>query len=401
MRGLIILVLASGALLQPAAAADKPKDIAAAGKVHLELRLRTEAVDESGLPKDALATTLRTRLSWTSAAWQSWQATVEFDDIHALDDAAYNSTINGQSSRPVVADPVGTELNRAVLEWKSKTVDVALGRQRLLLDDQRFIGNVGWRQNEQTFDAASVRWQATPRAELRAAWIANVNRVFGPRSGGAQAANWHGDTLILNGKLDLARFGTLSAFWYGLDFDNARSASSATAGLRWNGKVESGGWRWSWTASLAHQNDYGRNPVDYSASYHLVELGAGRGPVTFRVGHESLGGDASRPERRFQTPLATLHAFDGWADKFLTTPAVGLEDLYLGFDANYRGFKGQISWHDFRAEAVDRSLGREWDLTVSRKLSSRYELLAKYADYTARGFATDTRKGWLMLTVTL
>ena len=401
MRLLIISILGAASLAAPARAADDKAAAAFPGKAQLQFRLRTEAVDEQGFARDANATTLRSRLTWTSPGWRGWQATMEVDDIRALDDQGYNSTVNGQTARPVIADPVDTELNRAVVEWKQPQFDLALGRQRLVLDNQRFIGNVGWRQNEQTYDGTTLRWRATKKAELTLAWIADVNRVFGPRSG-TQAADWHGDSAIVHGKADLGRFGSLSAFWHGLDFENSPATSVATSGLSWSGVAKAGkGWRLPWAAAFATQQDYGRNPTDYSADYHQLELGVGRGAATVKVGLESLGGDATRPNRRFQTPLATLHAFQGWADKFLTTPPQGVEDRYVTLEATYRGATAVVGWHDFRAEAVDRSYGREWNVSVSRKFGTRYELLGKFADYDADGFATDTRKAWLMFTATL
>jgi hypothetical protein len=406
MRLLIISILGAttlgiATLTGPACAADARTATGFPGKTQLQFRFRSEGVEEAGFASDALASTFRTRLTWTSPGWRGWQATAELDDIRALDADAYNSTVNGQGGRPVVPDAVDTELNRAVLEWKHPRLDLALGRQRLALDNQRFIGNVAWRQNEQTVDGVSLRWHATSRAEVTAAWVTNVNRVYGPRSG-TQSADWHGDSAILHGRADLGRFGTLSAFWHGLEFDNSAATSVSTTGMLWSGIARPGdGWRLPWAASLAYQRDYGRNPSDYSAHYRQLELGVGRGPATLKVGLESLGGDPTRPDRRFQTPLATLHVFQGWADKFLATPPQGIDDRYVAIEATLQGFTAVLGWHDFRAEAVPRPFGREWDLSISRKLGDRCELLGKFADYRAAGFATDTRKAWLMLTATL
>jgi hypothetical protein len=97
----------------------------------------------------------------------------------------------------------------------------------------------------------------------------------------------------------------------------------------------------------------------------------------------------------FQTPLATLHKWQGWADKFLTTPSAGIEDSYLGLNGSFAGFNGQAVWHDFKAEATSLDYGTELDLSVSRKFAKRYEVLVKYADYSADGLFTDTRKFWL------
>lgn len=400
MRSIPIAVLLTVLALNTTSAADKP-GAGLPGTATLQWRMRVESVDDAAFAADSTAATLRTRLTWTSPARQGWQISVEVDDIRALDEDSHNSTTNGQSLRPVIADPVDTELNRAVLEWKRPKFDLALGRQRLLLDNQRFIGNVGWRQNEQTYDGALLRWHATNKVDVSLAWISNVNRVFGPRSG-TQAANWHGDSAILQARAKLGRLGDLSAFSYALDFDNAAGNSTTTSGLLWVGTADLGrSWKMPWSASFASQRDRGDNPVEYSANYWQLELGLARGAATLRLGQEHLAGDAVLANRRFQTPLATLHAFQGWADKFLVTPPQGIDDRYLTLETSFRGVVAQAQWHDFRAAAGSARYGREWDLALSRKFGQRYELLGKYANYSANSFATDTRKAWLMFTATL
>ncbi|MCP5327161.1 MAG: alginate export family protein [Sinobacteraceae bacterium] len=397
-----IAALAGGAMAAPGG--DGSATTAAAshpyGEFELQWRARLETVDDAALSRDATATTLRTRLTWTSPVQRGWQAVIEVDDLRALDRDAYFSTVDGPANRPVVADPVGTGLNRAVLELKRPGYDLALGRQRLLLDDQRFVGNVGWRQNEQTYDGVTLRLRPLSKTELTLGWIANVERIYGPDTG-TQAAHWHGDTLLLNGKRDLGRFGTLSVFWYALDFEDSPDTSNVTTGALWRGKAPlGGGWSLPWNLSYARQHDYGRNPRDYSAPYRLLELGLARGPITLRFGQELLGGDATRAGHRFQTPLATLHAFQGWADKFAATPPQGIDDRYATLEADWHGIKTVLAWHDYAAEALDRDYGTEWNIAVSRRFAARYELLGKYADYSSRSFAADTRKAWLMFTAT-
>lgn len=388
----ICLLLAVG-LASGAQAADS-----GFGKAQLQLRLRVESVDEAALAQHATATTLRTRVTWTSPGWQGWQAVVELDDIRAADERAYNSTVNGVTARPVVADPVDTELNRAALEYRRPKYDLALGRQRLALHNHRFIGNVGWRQNEQTYDGITLQWRPTQQVDATLGWVANANRVFGPRNG-TQLADYRGDALIADVRVKLQDLGELCVFWYGLAFDNAPASSSATAGVLWNGAAPlGGGWKMPWTMSFATQQDHGDNPANYTAGYRQLELGLARGPVTVRIGQELLDGDAVRTDARFQTPLSTLHAFQGWADKFLVTPPLGIDDRYVMLEANWAGFAWQLHRHEFRAEAADRRYGDEWDASVVRKLGQRWELLGKYADYESRGFGTDTRKLWFMVT---
>lgn len=66
---------------------------------------------------------------------------------------AFDSGAGARRDRPAVIDPAGVELNQLWLAWKGERGGATLGRQRLQLDNQRWVGNSGWRQNEQTFDA--------------------------------------------------------------------------------------------------------------------------------------------------------------------------------------------------------------------------------------------------------
>jgi hypothetical protein len=370
------------------------------GRPSLGFRLRYEGVEDDAVRRDAGALTLRTRLGYATAPLHGVTLQLELDDVRALVDD-YNSTNGGDVRRPVVGDPEGTEVNVAALAWTAGAHAATLGRQRITYDNHRFVGNVGWRQNEQTYDSVSFRTKALPKTELQYAYVANVNRVYGPRNGGAQAANWHGDTHLFNAKLALGAAGSLSAFAYLMEFDNAQAQSNATYGLLWTGSVPlAGEWKLPFAASYASQDDYGGNPVAYSADYRQLEAGIAYRAVTLKVGREVLSGDATRAGHAFRTPLATLHAFQGWADKFLTTPNAGIEDTYVGVTAKVAGVDLQAWWHDFDGEAVSRDYGTELNLSAGYKFANRYEVLVKFADYRADGFATDTRKYWLQFGAT-
>jgi len=96
----------------------------------------------------------------------------------------------------------------------------------------------------------------------------------------------------------------------------------------------------------------------------------------------------------FATPLATLHAFNGWADMFLTTPVNGLNDFYLrtifALPADFLASKTltlTAAWHDYRTDRLDQGIGSEWDLQAEMVVDARLSLLAKYADYAGPGIA--------------
>lgn len=382
-----------------AAAPEAPKPTLAnplaGGKARAEFRYRFENVEQEPFAEDAYASTLRSRIGFDSGSWNGFAATLEFDNVTVLgDDDKYNSTTNGVTNRPTILDPEYTEVNQAYLQYKQGSFTGILGRQRIVLDNHRFIGNVGWRQNEQTYDAVTLKTTALAKTALQYSYIQNVNRVSGPDEG-SQPANYHGGVHALNGKVELGALGALTGFGYLLDLDNARALSSSTYGVHWAGAYKvSDATKLNWIASYATQSDYADNPNDYDADYYLLEGGATFGAYGLKAGYEVLGGDTV-PGHAFQTPLATLHAFQGWADKFLTTPAGGVEDLYLGGSATFGKLTLNLVWHDYKAEATDLDYGSEWNASAGWKFGKNYELLAKYADYGADDFATDTTKAWL------
>ena len=144
----------------------------------------------------------------------------------------------------------------------------------------------------------------------------------------------------------------------------------------------------------AYQTDYGENPDNYSAPYYLLEGALTTAGITGKLGYEVLGGGSVQA---FQTPLATLHAFQGWADSFLSTPAAGIEDIYISIASMVRGVNISLVHHQFNPEAGGPAYGSEWDLLVKKPIAKRYSIMLKYANYDARSFGADTEKAWLML----
>jgi len=404
--GLAAFTMAMGVYAaEPDAAkpAAKPATIVeafATGKTQIAARYRFEQVDEDAFAEDARASTLRLRLGLETARWHGFGFLVELDHLEAIGADTYNSTRNGRTDRPTVADPEDTDLNQVLLKWTGSAEEVVLGRQRINLDNQRFIGGVGWRQNEQTFDAVTLRSKRVSRTTLSYTYVDNVNRVFGPDPG-TPPGDLRGTTHFLNAAIDLQQAGKLSAFGYLLDFDDAATLSSETFGALWTGQYPLGKLKLPWSVSYARQAEHADNPLDVSADYWQVEVGLASDGWSAKIGHEVLTGEvqATGPNRAFQTPLATLHMWQGWSDKFLTTPQQGIEDSYVALGAKLAGFDLQLAWHDYRAEAVSRDYGSEWNASVGRRFASRVDLLLKAAHYDADDFSTDTTKLWVMASV--
>jgi hypothetical protein len=380
-----------------------PLDDAIAGsKPILDVRLRFESVTQpttiTRTEEDADALTARLRVGFETGKYRDTALLVEGEFVGAWRDD-YNSTANGKSAYPIVADPKVSELNRFQLVNTSiENTVITLGRQRILLEDQRFVGNVGWRQNEQTFDAVRIVNKPTTKLTLDLSYVNEVRRVFGADSL-TQLPTFDGDIVLANAGYQIGK-GKLTGFAYLLDLDNNPGASSATFGARYSGQHDAGKVKLSYAASYATQSDHGDNPASYDADYLLAEIGAARAGYGVTGGFERLGSDGTRG---FATPLATLHKFQGWADVFLATPVNGIDDRYLGL--GYTGKAGAFSalgvnlvYHDYQAARGDAGLGEEIDLQVSGKIG-RVTGLLKYADYQGPAAAQDLRKWWAEISV--
>ena len=147
-----LLIVASSGVQAEEGWGDKLSKMVTDGKASVDFRYRYEFVDQEGFDKDAKASTLRSRLTLASAPLNGFSALLEADDVRSVGSDDYNSTDNGNTQYPVVADPEGTDLNQAWLKYAAENAAGTLGRQRILHDNQRFVGGVAWRQNEQTYD---------------------------------------------------------------------------------------------------------------------------------------------------------------------------------------------------------------------------------------------------------
>jgi hypothetical protein len=388
-----LLALACLAILSlPANAADSPIAF------DWNLRVRHEHVDDELFAREANATTVRLRagLRWRIAP--QWEARLEGEGIVAGGDA-YNSGANRRTAYPLVVDAEGAELNQVSLAWTAPNAGVVAGRQRVALDNQRWIGSVGWRQNEQTFDALTATLKPGRSVQVTYGWLDRAHRIGGDRAVDPLARERDLDARILNASWSRGDH-RLSGYVYAIEDEDVATASTRTLGARYVLAPKAGVRPLGVTAEAARQVDHAGNPRDFSHSYWLVEPTFALPAATLRVGWEHLGGDGSTA---LQTPLATLHAFDGWTDRFTTTPAAGLEDRYLAANGQFAksrtagALDWTVAWHEYRADAGDARYGTEWNASLGVPFGPSWKALAKVADYRADGFSRDVTKLWLQI----
>ncbi len=388
----VAIALACGA--SPAAFAQA----ADAGTWTANVRYRHETVDDQAFARQADADTLRLRLGWSRAFASGLSMGVEGEGVAELDDR-FNSGANRQTAYPAVADARALELNQAWVGWRGERAGAVLGRQRIALDNQRFIGNVGWRQNEQTFDALALDAKPSDKLVLRYFFLGRVHRVAGDEAIDplARERNLSGHLANVAWTLPV---GNLVGYAYRVEDRDVATASTQTLGLRWTGSRVAGPNAYAWTLEGAAQRDHADNPRDVDVGYWLAEGALTRSGITGKLGWEHLGGDGTSA---FQTPLATLHAFNGWADKFTTTPANGLEDRYASVGGKFGSGRLQdklawtVAWHDYAADRGGAGYGTELDASLGFPLPGGLTGLVKVADYRSDGFARDTLKAWLQV----
>ncbi len=305
------------------ALADEPASFQAAlaqTRALIDLRLRYEEVDQTGIAENANAETLRARLGAETGKFLDTSLLVEGEALFRLDRSYRpDNSVATYTQFPVVADPENYALNRLALTNTSlpKTA-VTVGRQRIILDDQRFIGNSGWRQNEVTFDALRVVSKPAAQLTLDLTFLNKVHRVYGVDS---PQGTYKGDSYLANVSYQLP-IGKLSGFAYLLDFDpiaglsgalDPRRGSTSTYGGRFVGEQPVAAIKLGYTIAYAWQKQRADNPLTFSNDYFLGELNASMAGFKAAIGDEIMQGNGTVG---FATPLATLHLFEGWADKF-------------------------------------------------------------------------------------
>lgn len=368
----------------------------------IEGRLRWEHVDQPDLNLDADAVTMRMRAgaelkSGDFAVLAEGEGTLAIlGDYNAFPFAVPRSA-QRRAGYSVVPDPNNVELNRLQLAYRKNGNAVTVGRQRINHDDQRWVGSVGWRQNEQTFDAVRGEGKLGP-VTLDTTYAWSQRTIFGEDAGPRQA--YDGNLFLLNGGVKAGPV-QVKAFAYLLDFDDPLQLvnSTKTFGLRAQTvlpvtpkvKIDLLG-------SYARQSDWKDSPRDYAVNYGYGEAGVTFSGLRLGGGYEVLG---SNRGFSLQTPLATLHKFNGWADVFLTTPAQGLRDAWGSAGYTFakvkavQGLNAQVIYHQFDSDKGDIEFGTEWDAQVAFKLG-QVAILAKYANYRAADArTTDTEKFWL------
>ena len=384
-------------------------DALVGGKLDFSARYRYEHVDDNAATDQANASTIRTTLGYTSGRFHGFGFRLLGQDVRDvfLDD--FNDATgrpNSKTQFAVVADPSETDFLESYLSYKG-TENTFLNKTRFRLGRQiityrkapfhRFMGTVLWRQNWQNHDSFTFHNTSLPDTTIQYAYSWNVNRIFTDEAVASARANFDSDSHFINIKYDGLDYAKFEGYAYLLDFENSAANSTETYGGRVNGGFPvSKNVKLLYAGEYAAQSDYGNNTVNVDEDYYLGEVGV---KFTFdsfikslvlKFDYEVLTGNGTRS---FRTPLATGHAFQGWADRFLVTPADGIEDTYITAVANIFGAKFIASYHMIESDNLGYDYGDELDLLLAKTFLKHYTLGTKIAIYDADVNANNIARG--------
>lgn len=332
---------------------------------------------------------------------------VEVDSVSSTfkDDHSDGVRFNGQ---PLLQDPPGTEFNQAFASVNTDRFLLHLGRQRINLDNQRFVGGNGFWQNEQTFDALFSQAKVASNSRFTYSYIANANRIFGEdadkNNPGRDAlpsgitsprppANY-GDheqhTHLTHFEWNEWDYTRITAYAHRMENLDMPAVSNATYGASYsvNYKVDRLKYRVQLEAAQQDRFDLGRDRLPY----YLVDAGLGVDTLELIARYEVLGENGGVA---FITPLGSNHKFEGWAGVIGNTPNTGVRTASLGVLWRASPIRVEAHYLFFKDDVRGQAIGEEWDLDIAFRPIRKHNLSLRLAHFEPENNSGAIRKVFL------
>ncbi|MBN2817266.1 MAG: hypothetical protein JXQ67_11330 [Campylobacterales bacterium] len=389
MKKVLLSSVAVAALMSSAnlMAAEDGLNIFSDIKLKGEIRPRYEVADvkDNGVEKGQ-AFTARTHLAVTAGLLevQGLSATV---GIQTVNNFGYTNYSPASTNYDKILDPQAAMLSEASVDYVAGKTAIHAGRSQLNLDNQRFIGTVGWRQLERSYDTLAVTNTDVENLELMAAYLYGYAGVGG-------TTTTETSSVILHAKYKVMDELTITAYDYMI------GSSNDTLGIALTGNATLEGVKLDYRAEYAMQSDptmeYRVKDVKADATYYNLDLGTNISGILAGVNYEFLSGtNGTDGKTNFNPAFGTNHKFNGWADVFFvgnTGPTGGLKDfnLRLGYTAAGLG-KILAMYHDFKSDVAmtagsgtSDNLGSEIDVVYTNAIPGVKGLagLLKFASYS-------------------
>ena len=360
-------------------AQETPKDKTLA--LDLEWRPRTEYRDGYGqLANDtttpAFYTNQRTRLSLNYQVEGKINFQFSIQDIRTWGAADPRSTIGTVQVFEAFLEPVIT-----------KNFSIRIGRQRVMLDNQRLFAQNDWRQNGNAFDGVDLRWTAPKLStDLFTAWNqtgeGTANNWYLPvNSAGAPIVNFkllmvHYLKWKINDHFALTTINCIDGFQGTTVYTNLYVRGTAGGRIEYTNKA--------FYATVSGYYQFGKTQVntpEISAFYLQPEIKyIFHEKTTIRFGAEVMSGqDATKTATKSNSfvPLyGVAHRFNGYMDLYTKFPSdlnnAGLVNPYLflvqsltkktSAGVYLHHFASENNFVNAKKETISKNLGSEVDL---------------------------------------
>ena len=371
----VSLLLSGAALAQPKEAADFQSALTT-GTPELSIRIRSETMRDDGKPEQGNGLMQRSQLGWRSNSHHglgfrlllvsSTQLNSEFNDDSSVKTSDY----------PWTPAKDETDFTEAFVFWNmTEGTALKFGRQKLDLDRTRFVGPNEFRQTQRFYQGVS--------GELAKGQPLNVFVGYFLKERGPDTLERETDFTVFRASYEWLPGHTLLGSAY---LHDRKTSSSATAPsnkiqtVRADGKIAtSSDYHLKYLVESGRQSSYANGTI---ADTKYLQYGTSINAPTHFLGvyQETLGGNGTIG---FYNPLGLLHPTQGWADKFNSTPAKGVQDTWLstGYNGSQWGF--QVDYHQFKTATDLAALGKELDVRLDWRFSKKLLFRAELANYVS------------------
>lgn len=357
----------------------------ATGSYSLDFRVRSEQVDDAKWAMKAHALTYRLHGAGQLPLGHGLLLGSGFDVVRHIGEEQYNDGMNGHAQFPDVNDPDAEEIDEIYLGYQTQADRMPLelwgGRKAFTQGSTRFIsGGTAWRQNGQSFDGVGISGsRGVFKAEF--VYLAQVLRAAGNRSPkGRQDLNAPVLGLVWTPTPPLTLEFSAHRLRYVPGGPIATTSSTQALIGTLKAKGELGAFKLNTRLDAARQKALYTGAVDVGGDYYALEANIRLSDTELQLKQEVLEGNGVAA---FQTPLASLHAFNGFADRFLRTPRDGLRDTSIGLTQHHGRYRLMVRAHRFESTVRDYRYGTEVDVVASVAMPQNHKLLLKWADFHA------------------
>jgi hypothetical protein len=399
-----------------------PCDAFAQFSIAGQLRTRTELLHGQGSPSSkteqpAFFTSQRTRLN---VGYQGYRTRffISAQDVRVWgQDASTNNRIASSALNGLMLHEAWGEISLldTTKTKLGKELSLKIGRQELLYDDSRLLGNLDWLQQARRHDAALIKY-SNRGVTAHAGFAYNQNRELrsgtlydGVPNGYPAGTNGIGTmyksmVFLYAGKK--LKQGTISLLALNDDFQKYSVTESGTKAL------EKGTWKrvtlgpylqtnigkaWNLTGSAYYQTGRDKDGLGISAyMYSIKGMYTMSRYLTIGPGMDYTSGTSagSVKNRSFDPLYGTPHKFWGQMDYFYAANGFGkggLGDFYinslikvsekLSIQADMHHFSSAADIPDTQDRKLSNNLGNELDIIATYNLTKMISFQSGYCTY--------------------